>query len=306
MSMIIGRFRLKGVGLVNTLIFEVPPFPTYIAGSKDCFNEGKKHMRRCTFSVFDLLIVNKGVLYICEDGVKYDVKAGEYLILMPGLEHFGYKACTVDTHYSWIHFCLEKPYVLKNCTDINWGMVLKQEHTYIESAKHMFHIPRYGKIGSQEFINHELDRLFSFNDTNSPEKRLKEQIVFQELILQLQKDSIQIPTSAEQVTKQVITFIQKNYQKEAIKMEDISKQLLFHSDYITRCMQKTLGITPLQYLTSYRLSIAKKQLTTTNEKLDSISRQVGIADSAYFSRLFKKVEGITPNEYRRLAKREGK
>lgn len=289
---------------MNTLIFEVPPFPTYITGRADFFTKGKKHVNR-VYSVFDLLIVKEGIMYICEDGINYDVKSGEYIILVPGLEHFGYKACTTKTHYSWLHFYIEKPYEFKNTSDINWGMVLKHEHIYTDSAKHMLHIPRYGKIGNQEFIHHELERLFSLNESNSPEKRLKEQIVFQELILQLQKDSIQIPTSAEQVTKQVVTFIQANYKKESIKMEDISKELLFHSDYITRCMQKTLGVTPLQYLTSYRLSIAKQQLTTTNEKLEAISRQVGIADSAYFSRVFKKIEGITPNEYRRLAKREG-
>ncbi|RXI98326.1 AraC family transcriptional regulator [Anaerobacillus alkaliphilus] len=290
---------------MNTLTFQVPPFPTYITGGEDYFKKGKKHMKR-VFSVFDILIVKKGCIYMIENDEKYDVKEGEYLILVPGFEHASYQPCQTDTSYYWIHFQLEVPYELKNLSDINWGLIVKQDRTYTEPAKHTFHLPRYGKIGSKEFIFHEIERLYSLNEANTPEKRLKEQIVFQELILQLQSDSIRIPSSAEQVTKQTITFIQTHYKNDKIKMETISKELLFHPDYITRCMQKTIGVTPMQYLNFYRLSVAKQLLSTTNEKLEAIAKQVGISDSTYFSRLFKKVEGITAMEYRRLVKREGR
>ncbi|MCT8137880.1 AraC family transcriptional regulator [Anaerobacillus sp. CMMVII] len=290
---------------MNTLSFQVPPFPTYITGRIDFFPKGTKHIKR-VFSVFDILFVKEGIIHMDENGVLYDIKQGEYLILVPGFEHFSYKACETDTVYYWLHFQLEVPYELKNYLEINWGMILKQERTYTEAAKHVFHIPRYGKIGNQEFIYHELDRLFSTNETNAPEKRLKEQIIFQELIIQLQSDAIRIPTSADQVTKQTITYIQENYKEATLKMSHIAKELLFHPDYITRCMQKTIGITPMQYLTSFRLSLAKELLTTTNEKLETISKKVGINDFTYFSRLFKKIEGITPIEFRRIAKREGK
>lgn len=290
---------------MNTISFEVPPFPTYITGGADFFKKGRKHVKRI-FSVFDILIVKKGALHICEGKVNFDVAEGNFLILVPGLEHSSYKPCEVDTNYYWLHFNLEGPYELKSTSEINWGMIIKQERTYTEAAKHMFHIPRYGKLVNEEFIYQELDRLLSLNETNTPEKRLKEQLIFQELFLQLQADSIRIPTSAEQITKQTISYILQHYKNETMKMDHLSKELLFHPDYITRCMQKTIGITPMQYLTSYRLSKAKQLLTTTNEKLESISKKVGIHDSTYFSRLFKKVEGITPIEYKRLANRKGK
>ncbi|OIJ10501.1 hypothetical protein BKP37_18375 [Anaerobacillus alkalilacustris] len=290
---------------MNTLCFSAPPFPTYITGRAHCFKKGKKHIKRI-FSVFDLLIVKSGVIYMSENGVNYDVKEGQYIILAPGLEHFSYKPCDTDTHYYWLHFDIDVHYELKEVDDINWGMIIKQEKTGIEAAKHVLHIPRYGTLINEKFIDSEITRLFSLDSTNKPEKRLKEQIIFQEILLQLQSDAIRIPTSAEQVTKQAVAYIQANYYKEMIKMDNLSKELLLHPDYITRCMQKTLGVTPMHYLTSYRLTKAKDFLSNTNEKLDSISRQIGILDSAYFTRVFKKNEGITPSEFRRLARREGK
>lgn len=288
---------------MNIISFQVPPFPTFIKAGKDCFQPGKKHFKR-VFTVFDLILVKSGTMFMKEDGIDYAVKPGEYIILSPGLEHRGYRPCEEETEFFWIHFSLEVPFKLKSVPDINWGLVLKNEGTYTEPAKHMFHIPRYGRLGNEEYTYHELDRLISLHDSNSPDRRLKEQLIFQVLMMQLQSEAIRIPSSTEHVTSLVIHYIQQHY-KEEIKMDDISKSLLFHPDYITRCMQKTIGISPTQYLTNYRLSLAKQLLASTNEKIISIAKQVGIDDPAYFSRLFKKVEGITPLEYRRLVNREG-
>jgi YesN/AraC family two-component response regulator len=57
-------------------------------------------------------------------------------------------------------------------------------------------------------------------------------------------------------------------------------------------------------LTHYRLHQAKRLLVETEYKVSTISREVGIEDVTYFSKLFKKVEGTTPMEYRRLVHRK--
>jgi YesN/AraC family two-component response regulator len=81
-------------------------------------------------------------------------------------------------------------------------------------------------------------------------------------------------------------------------MTDIAEHIHYHVDYITRCMQKTMGISLLQYLNEVRLA-------STNEKIKEIAKQVGIHDETYFSRLFRKKEGMSPQEYRRMLQREG-
>jgi AraC-like DNA-binding protein len=64
-------------------------------------------------------------------------------------------------------------------------------------------------------------------------------------------------------------------------------------------VQKTIGMSPMQYVTYYRLSKAKRLLSTTDVKISAIAKEVGIEDVTYFSRLFKRMEGMTPQEYRR-------
>jgi YesN/AraC family two-component response regulator len=48
---------------------------------------------------------------------------------------------------------------------------------------------------------------------------------------------------------------------------------------------------------------AKKMLATTDDKVANISQEVGITDSTYFSKLFKRLEGMSPLEYRKVIHR---
>ncbi|NOY10392.1 MAG: helix-turn-helix transcriptional regulator, partial [Spirochaetes bacterium] len=52
------------------------------------------------------------------------------------------------------------------------------------------------------------------------------------------------------------------------------------------------------YLTDVRLQKAKELLLYSDMSITSIAYEVGYQDSNYFSSLFKKVEGITPSEYK--------
>jgi YesN/AraC family two-component response regulator len=113
---------------------------------------------------------------------------------------------------------------------------------------------------------------------------------------------MQVPSATEKLSEEVLRFITENYQKP-IKMADISAFLHFHPDYITRCVQKTIGISPSQYLYQYRVSKAKGLLAKTNDKILAICREVGIEDQGYFSKVFRKHEGMSPGEYRRIVHR---
>jgi AraC family transcriptional regulator, regulatory protein of adaptative response / methylphosphotriester-DNA alkyltransferase methyltransferase len=67
-------------------------------------------------------------------------------------------------------------------------------------------------------------------------------------------------------------------------------------------MFKTLtGVTPSVYLQFVRIYKGAELLTNTNLSVSDISYKVGVEDSNYFARLFKKITGITPIAYRGLA-----
>ncbi|RBW69513.1 AraC family transcriptional regulator [Bacillus taeanensis] len=281
--------------------FHIPPFPTFIKGAEGVFRKGDKHFKR-TFSVFDFIYVKSGTLHMTEDKQAYSISEGEYIILLPGLEHFGHQVCAEDTSIYWLHFSMDD-YQIVNKQSIDWSDIIKRESSFTESDYFNFYLPRYGKFQSKMALEQQLKSLIALNKVASPEERLKQQTLFYDFIIQLQKDAIHIPSAAEQVTSKVIEYLQKNYH-QSIKMDDLSKALLYHPDYIVRSMKKTIGISPMQYLTQYRLFIAKQELVNSSNKISAIANKIGIDDSAYFSKLFKKEVGVSATQYQRLSKRK--
>lgn len=91
-----------------------------------------------------------------------------------------------------------------------------------------------------------------------------------------------------------------------LQMEELAEKLHYHPDYMTRCMQTVYGLTPNQYINRLKVEKAKSMLASTNDKIAAIAEQIGIDDPTYFSKLFRQNEGMTPIEYRHLAKRTTK
>jgi YesN/AraC family two-component response regulator len=54
-------------------------------------------------------------------------------------------------------------------------------------------------------------------------------------------------------------------------------------------------------LNRYRILQAKERLRHTSEDIGTVARQVGFKDPAYFSRVFRKLTGLSPTEYRQRA-----
>ncbi|MBO9128680.1 AraC family transcriptional regulator [Bacillus sp. 165] len=288
---------------MKTLLFQIPPFPTFIKVGKGTFGKGKKHFRRI-YTVFDFLYVQKGTLFMNEDGKEFEIREGEYIILSPGHEHFGYRPCEESTDYYWCHFLAHAPYFLTDEKEIQWNDVLVAEETFTEPAQFLMQIPQSGSLQNKDLGERMLEDLTSANDHALIENKLQQQLHFHKFLLFLQKEALAIPSAAEKVSEQAIAYILEHYREE-MKITDIAERLHYHADYITRCMQKTMGMGPLQYLNEVRLASAKKYLSSTNEKIKKIAKQVGIHDETYFSRLFRKKEGMSPQEYRRMLQREG-
>lgn len=98
-------------------------------------------------------------------------------------------------------------------------------------------------------------------------------------------------------TNFVINYIEKNYDRQP-SLNEASGLLNSSSMYIGRKFKLETGKAFHEYLAEYRIKQAKKLLSSTNIKIRDIAKQIGISNSQYFSKTFKKITGVTPNEYR--------
>lgn len=93
-------------------------------------------------------------------------------------------------------------------------------------------------------------------------------------------------------------FIWGNYNQD-ISLKKIAEAVRINPFYLSHLFRKEMGISFLEYLTSVRISIAKKLLKQTNLSIIQICLEVGYQDPSHFAKIFRKKEGIRPTEYRK-------
>ena len=109
-----------------------------------------------------------------------------------------------------------------------------------------------------------------------------------------------LPTHTSGLVKQAIAFLHQNYTRSITRWE-IANTVGVSEDYISRVFNRELSISPWDYLNRYRVLQSKQLLLSTTEAIGSIARQVGFKDQAYFSRVFHKVTGMSPQAFREKA-----
>jgi len=106
---------------------------------------------------------------------------------------------------------------------------------------------------------------------------------------------------SRQVIKEALKYIADHY-SEKLTLEEVAEVIDLSPYYFSHLIKEELGMTFVDYLTRVRIEVAKNLLRNTKRKLTQIAFDVGYGDQSYFSKVFKKREGITPSQYRRAYK----
>ena len=85
---------------------------------------------------------------------------------------------------------------------------------------------------------------------------------------------------------------------EKFSLEVLSRALFINGCYLERTFRELTGHTLLWYHHAARCEKAKELLTHSELTISAVSDQAGFASSAHFSRIFKKMAGMTPTQYR--------
>ena len=94
-----------------------------------------------------------------------------------------------------------------------------------------------------------------------------------------------------------ITYFNTNYNR-AINVEEYASSIGMSISWFIRSFKKYTGSTPIQFITSLRMTNAQVLLETTSYSINEIAGIVGYNNPLYFSRLFHKQKGCSPSEYR--------
>lgn len=99
------------------------------------------------------------------------------------------------------------------------------------------------------------------------------------------------------ILSEAMNYIRRNYNND-LSLEKVAQSIYISPYYLSHLFKEELNITFVEYLTMVRVEEAKKLLSDPSMSILAIASEVGYEDASYFSKVFKKTTGLSPNQYR--------
>jgi len=175
-------------------------------------------------------------------------------------------------------------------------------HTIYEKYLERGGLPLFNSQRSEEYAG-VLQSIFTLASSDSYVKDMQINEKLSGLLTMLMQDSWHPGEncshhSQKRNLREIKDYIDLNYARE-ITLDSLSNHFFINKFYLTRLFKEQFGISVNHYLLQVRTTQAKQLLRFSDLSIEEIGQKCGIKDPNYFSRMFKKMEGSTPGEYRR-------
>jgi AraC family transcriptional regulator len=91
--------------------------------------------------------------------------------------------------------------------------------------------------------------------------------------------------------------------RESLTLGQVADTVGVHPVYLANAFRVNYGLSVGEYVRQLRMDYVSRQITSTDEPITNIAMQAGFADHSHLTKTFKKLTGLTPSQYRSLAKR---
>ena len=229
--------------------------------------------------------VTNGQMIVEFRGVKHTVPKGQLFILPPFEAHKYWSTGPDDLELNWLEFscggmCDILKGILKNGNPVFSISTSYNANRYIRHILRVLKNEPFPKYYLSKVIYSILVALIEACDNNN---------------------SKNISRSNLDMIKVVLEYIDSNIQSE-IDTKVLANISGFSKSYFRMLFLKIMDMTPAKYILNKRISLAKDLLYKGNVKLDTLAISLGFYDTSHFTRLFKKVEGLTPSEFKKQMK----
>ena len=103
------------------------------------------------------------------------------------------------------------------------------------------------------------------------------------------------------VVRDVLNFVDFHYM-EPLTLDSLAQRYTMNKNYLSSRFSKEVGMTLTDYVNLTRVRRSLKLLKDASLPMQEIAERVGFSDANYYTRIFKKIHGTTPNEYRQSVK----
>ncbi|MGN0650440.1 MAG: helix-turn-helix domain-containing protein [Oscillospiraceae bacterium] len=112
------------------------------------------------------------------------------------------------------------------------------------------------------------------------------------------------PSGMNALTQNIVNYMLANIRTD-FSLEDVSKACYINKTHLSHIFKQNMGISFVNYITNYKMQHLKKMLNESELKLSELAENLGFDDYKYMGRLFKKIYGVSPSEYRKYIQERG-
>lgn len=229
------------------------------------------------------ILEGKGIFQVGDK--TYHLEKGQGFLICPNMVTY-YEAGPEDPwHYCWVGFHgLKADYYLK-CANLSAESPIfryDQDDRLIDCFKQMFAAKKVYKTIKLQLMGYLC------------------------LFLSLLIETADGPSSnedtenrTEQYVRRAVEFIQMNYSRK-IGIDKMAHDIGLDRSYLCALFKKVLNRSPQEFLIRFRMDKACELMKNNTLSIGDIARSVGYEDPLLFSKIFKKVKGATPREFRKL------
>lgn len=174
---------------------------------------------------------------------------------------------------------------------------------------------REARIFTRKMIDHLFNLYFNLVSSNNEAENLKHEFIYlvnmassydkvEEIFLThmariMNQISNNVKVQYSRPVREAITYISKHYNSR-ISLSDVAEEIKLSPTYLSALFKKETGNNFSDYITTFRIDMAKKLLENGDKNISEIAFAVGYNDGLYFSKIFKKCVGVSPKEYKKI------
>ncbi|WP_165861281.1 AraC family transcriptional regulator [Paenibacillus paeoniae] len=236
-----------------------------------------------------------GFMYVASGQAKVHAEADTYQVEQHDLLHGGKGIrLVIEPDEEWFSFYL----ILYKAT-LTYPRSRQIHRLYAEIRP--FDIPYVCSLTSTSLLQGLLADMIRHWQHPLPVYKLKVKASFYQFVFELMRmlDEQEREGSKPDLVELTVRYLQENYQK-SITMDELAVMFNCSVSHLSRAFKHQMGASPIHYLIQIRMEHAKELLLGSKASLKTIADRIGYPDGFYFSRMFKKHTGYSPQHYRNL------
>jgi AraC-like DNA-binding protein len=219
------------------------------------------------------------MLPMAEEGRRFNVRSGEWVLLQAGRRHFGHDDLGAGTWFYWVCF----------------GRNIDDSSLVLPHGRQM------GRLARPDRLRMFFEQMLEDQHTGLLAPRSARnylQLMLTEI--QLEPAGIEGESAAAQLARRAASYIAEHLGDPDLGTARIAGVLACNPDYLGRTFRKAFDETPTEQIHRLRIDRACMLFRTTTWSTERVAIQVGFSDVRYFRRIFRRTVGLSPTQFQRL------